>query len=118
MNEIFVNTNWIRSHRSDVGGSCLSRHFKNSSQAVIPSSCGILVYSEETSRVNRRQPGGSPGNLRNLLMKSVVSRIYDGSWETLGRRKKLAKREMFSAGAPFEARNITQAWKWSGLKIN
>ena len=41
------------------------------------------VYSEETLRVNRRQPGGSPGNLRDLLMKSVVPRICGWySWIT------------------------------------
>ena len=31
-------------------------------------------------------------------MKSVVSQICDGSWITLGSRKKLVKREMFFVG--------------------
>ena len=81
-----------------MGGSYVFRQFWNSSQAVIPSSCRMFVYSEETSRVSKIQPDGSQGNLCNLLMKSVVSRIYDGSWITLGSRKKSAKGEIFSVG--------------------
>ena len=88
MNEFFANSNRIRSHRSDVKGSSFSWWLRNSSQVVIPSSCGMLVYSQETSKVNRRQPGGSWGNLRNLLMKSVLSWICNGIWITLGCRKK------------------------------
>ena len=73
-----------------VLGSCASRWSKNSSQAAMPSSWRMLVYSEETSRVTRRLPGGNlhVGNLLNLFIKFVVSWICDGSWVTLGRRKK------------------------------
>ena len=85
------------------GGSCFTRWFRNSSQAVMPSSCGMFVYSQETLRVTKRQMEGNQGNLRNLFIKSMVSQICDGSCMTLGRRKKSAKREMFYVGAPFEA---------------
>ena len=103
MNEFFISTNQISWKRSVVGGSCMSWWFKNSSQAAMPSSWGMFVYSEETLRATRRLPGGNLGNLCNLLIKSMVSRICDGNWVTLGRRKKSAKREMFSVGAPLEA---------------
>ena len=58
--------------------------------------------SEETSRVTRRLSGGSTGNLRNLLMKSVVSRINEGNWIMMGCKKKSTKHEMFFVGASLE----------------
>ena len=57
----------------------------------MPFSWGMFVYSEETLRVNKRQLGGSLGNL--FIYEVMMSWIYDGSWVTLDRRKKLAKRE-------------------------
>ena len=67
MNEFFIRTNRISWHRSVVGGFCSSRRFKNSSQAVMPSSWGMFIYSKETSRVNKRQVRGSLGNLHICL---------------------------------------------------
>ena len=69
----------------------------------MPSSCGMLVYSAETSRVISRQPKGNQGNPLSLFIKSVLSRTYDGSWSTLNSKKWSVKREIFSVGAPFEA---------------
>ena len=92
----------IRWHRCPVGGTRDSRGFKYSSHALMPSLCGMLVSSEETLRVTRMLSGGSTGNLCILLMKSVVSRICEGSWVTLGCKKKSTKCEMFPVGSPLE----------------
>ena len=81
-----------------MGGSCFSQRFKSSSQAVMPSSWGMFVYSEETLRVTKRLPEGNWGNLRNLFVKSVVSCICDGSWVMLGRRKNWQSVKCFPSG--------------------
>ena len=46
--------------------------------ACLPSSCGILVYNDETSIDARIQSFGK-GVLSMRLMKSVVSLTYEGS---------------------------------------
>ena len=75
-NEFFVNTNQISRKRSAMGGTCIFERFKNSSQAVISSSYGTFVYSDEALRVSKTRPGGRRGKLLNLLIKYVVLQIY------------------------------------------
>ena len=52
---------------------------KKCSQALIPSLCGILVYSEETSSVTSKELEGKLPMVRSLLRKSLVSLTKDGS---------------------------------------
>ena len=58
----------------------------SSSTMVSPSSVSILVYRLETSSVHKMQFSGTFLNLRNLLMKSVVSLMCDGSLSAKGLR--------------------------------
>ena len=44
-NKFFINTNRISWQKSAVVGTYISRWFENSSQAVIPFSCGMFVYT-------------------------------------------------------------------------
>ena len=46
---------------------------KKCSQALIPSLCGILVYSDETSSVTSKELAGKLPMVRSLLRKSLVS---------------------------------------------
>ena len=71
-------------HSSAVEGTGGSHKFKNSLQASMPSLWEMLVhvYSEVTSSVAKRVPDGSVGNLLSLLMRSVVSLMYDKRVET------------------------------------
>ena len=52
---------------------------KKCSQALIPSLCGILVYSDETSSVTSKELAGKLPMVRSLLRKSLVSLTKDGS---------------------------------------
>ena len=52
---------------------------KKCSQALIPSLCGILVYSDETSIVTSKELAGKLPMVRSLLRKSLVSLTKDGS---------------------------------------
>ena len=52
---------------------------KKCSQAVIPSLCGILVYSDETSSVTSKELAGKLPMVRSLSRKSLVSLTKDGS---------------------------------------
>ena len=52
---------------------------KKCSQALIPSLCGILVYSDETSSVTIKELAGKLPMVRSLLRKSLVSLTKDGS---------------------------------------
>ena len=45
----------------------------------MPSLCGILVYSDETSSVTNRELAGKVLMVRSLLRKSLVSLTKDGS---------------------------------------
>ena len=49
------------------------------SQALIPSLCGILVYSDETSSVTNKELAGKLLMVRSLLRKSLVCLTKDGS---------------------------------------
>ena len=53
------------------------------------------MYGKKTSKVNRKHSGGSTGRLHNLFVKSVVSRLKDGTSERQDGRKKLKNFEMF-----------------------
>ena len=57
---------------------------KKCSQALIPSLCGILVYSDETSSVTSKELAGKLPKVRSLLRKSLVSLTKDGSLGTKG----------------------------------
>ena len=87
VNTFLVRINLISWQRSAVGGYSTSLWLRASSHAVIPSAWGMLVYSEETSKVTRRQPSGNGGNCPSLFRKSVVSRMYDGILVTRGFKK-------------------------------
>ena len=77
-------------------GTGKSRKFKKrSSQAVMPSSWGMLVCNKVTSSVIRRVPDGSVGSLLSLLIKSVVFVIYEGRVEMRGCRKQSTKCVIF-----------------------
>ena len=52
---------------------------KKCSQALIPSLCGILEYSDETSSVTSKELAGKLPMVRSLLRKSLVSLTKDGS---------------------------------------
>ena len=52
---------------------------KKCSQALIPSLCGILVYSDETSSATSKELAGKLPMVRSLLRKSLVSLTKDGS---------------------------------------
>ena len=85
-----------------VGGVCDGKRFLFASMNLratsIPSSWGMLEYKEETSAVTRRDPLGSEGTFRSLLMKSLVSLIYEGSDAARGCRKLVAYAEKLSVG--------------------
>ena len=97
-----ISINRIRWHKSAVEGTKWSLMFRNSSHAVIPSSCGMLVYNDDTSSVTSKVPGGSTSSLLSLLIKSEVSQMYDGSEDANGCKNQSTNREMFSVGALFE----------------
>ena len=56
----------------------------------MPSSCGILVYSNLTSRVTRRVLGGRGGRFCNFTRESVVSLMYYGNFSTSATRDSTA----------------------------
>ena len=58
-------------------GSCVSRLSKASFKAFTPSVFEMFVYSERTSIVIRSALSGKVSKDCNLLIKSVVSCIYD-----------------------------------------
>ena len=60
--------------------------FKTSVQASMPSRWGILLYSDETSRVTKSVPSGMLFKDCSLVMKLVVSLMKEGRFSTSGRR--------------------------------
>ena len=58
-----------------MGGFVSERLFSARSQACLPSSCGMFVYSELTSKVRRIQPRGRKPKLYSSSRKSFVSRM-------------------------------------------
>ena len=66
-------------------GMCLSvRVSRKRRQASIPSLCGMLVYSDETSRVTSKALFGRVARLASLLRKSVVSLMCESKEVTRG----------------------------------
>ena len=63
--------NLISWHRSALGSTIDSLELTASSYALTPSSCGILVCSEEMLRVTKKDPASNRGNLQSLLMKLI-----------------------------------------------
>ena len=60
--------------------------FKAFVRVSMPSWWGILVYSDETSRVTRSVPSGMLFKDCSLVMKLVVSLMKEGRFSTSGRR--------------------------------
>ena len=60
------------------------------------------MYKDDTSSVTSKVPGGSNGNLLSLLIKSVVSRMYDGRKVANSCKNQATNYEMFPVGALFE----------------
>ena len=69
----------MRSQSVLVGMVLCEEVRKKCSQALIPSLCGILVYSDETSSVASKELAGKLPMVRSLLRKSLVSLTKDGS---------------------------------------
>ena len=69
----------MRSQSVLVGMVLCEEVRKKCSQALIPSLCGILVYSDETSSVTSKELAGKLPMARSLLRKSLVSLTKDGS---------------------------------------
>ena len=69
----------MRSQSVLVGMVLCEEVRKKCSQALIPSLCGILVYSDETSSVTSKELAGKLPMVRSLLRKSLVSLTKDGS---------------------------------------
>ena len=62
-----VRIDFIRWHKSSVGSDWSSLVLRGSSYALIPSSWGMLMHSEETSRVTKRLPDGKGGQLAKFI---------------------------------------------------
>ena len=62
----------------------------------------MFVYSKVTSSVTKRVPDGKVGNLLSLLIKSVVSQMYNRGVETQRCKKQSTKHKILSVRAPFE----------------
>ena len=61
--------------------------FSNSFSTIMsPSFVSMLVYRLEMSKVAKMQFSGTFPNSHNLLMKSVVSFMWDGSFSAKGLR--------------------------------
>ena len=84
-----------------MGGVVCPALDKATEQARTPSSCGMLVYRDETSNVPMMAVLGIwlliPSSLRR---KSGVSWMYDGALDTRGSRKLSINKEMHSVGEP------------------
>ena len=61
------------------------------------------MYKNDTSSVTIKVPGGSNGNFLSLLIKAVVSPMYDGRAVVKSCRNQSTNREMFFVRALFKA---------------
>ena len=84
-----------------MGGDVCPALAKTTEMSRTPSSCGMLVYRDETSNVPMMAVLGIwlliPSSLRR---KSGVSWMYDGALDTRGSRKLSINKEMHSVGEP------------------
>ena len=74
---MLCNTNLSKSSMKLAMGVLLGSYLTFSATAKIPSLLGILVYRDDTSRVQRIAPSGMGPNYFIFLIKSWVSLMYD-----------------------------------------
>ena len=75
----------------------------------------MLECREKTSSMTNRVPRGSTSNLLSLLIKTVVSRMYDGREVANGCKNQSTNLKMFSTGAILD--DIMGLSEWTGLWI-